>query len=50
MNWLFYIGGWFVFWAIFQGLFMPAEKETKYVAFKVVICTMLWVWICWKVI
>lgn len=54
MNWLVYISGWFIGWAIFNRLFDIDNKDPKdrdwLLYFKSIAWTMLWIWICWKFI
>ena len=51
MNWLIYIAGWFLGWAIFNGLIRYTGKDENWVtAIKLVIWSMLWIWVCWRFI
>lgn len=51
MNWLLYIPGWFLGWALFNDFVLPRENYNDAIlVVKLVIWTMLWVWICWKFI
>ena len=51
MNWLIYIAGWVGGWAIWNTLLSDGVNEKNYIFMsKLILWTMLWVWICWKFI
>lgn len=54
MNWLLYIPGWLIGWAIVNGLVRvrdgsPVDGDVLFII-KIVTWTMLWIWFCWKFI
>ena len=50
MNFLLYIGGWWLGWAFFNGFVMSEKGDNFATMLKVIIWTMLWIWFCWRFI
>jgi len=54
MNWLIYISGWFIGWAVWNGLINYTSKDKKeenaVTIVKLTIWTMMWIWVCWRFI
>jgi hypothetical protein len=50
MNWLFYLSGWFLGWAFWNGfLTIGGKKDDGFAtSAKLITWTMMWIWICWK--
>lgn len=50
MNWLLYIGGWILGWAIFNGLWQSKIGDNWISCMKIISWTTLWIWFCWRFI
>jgi len=49
MNWLIYISGWVIGWAFFNGLIQNGNDNFNVIV-KIIVWTMVWIWICWRFI
>ena len=50
MNWLLYISGWVFGWVVINTFVYPSNKDNRVFVVKLIMWTMLWVWICWRFI
>lgn len=50
MNWLIYLGGWILGWAIVNTHIASGMKDNAVYLVKVISWTFVWIWICWKFI
>jgi hypothetical protein len=51
MNWLIYIAGWIIGWALINTIInAPGANKDITLFMKIITWSLVWVWICWKFI
>lgn len=50
MNWILYIFGWALGWALVKGLLTKLDPTPRDVWIEVASYTGVWIWLCWRFI